>query len=1079
MDACLAAGVEQQFCLDRQTTDQFGITEKHGELCHDRQRFTGLATSDLLFLEIYGGTARLSKAARDAGLQVLPIDKTSMRASQIFVAQYDVTNPEELAALLELIETEHKRVLAVHLAPACGTASRAREKKLSNLARKGFKIPVPLRSKEKPMGLDGLQGTDKLRTESANIVYSATATIVKLCQKLDLLCSIENPANSLFWFFPEIEALLDSGYSVSFHNCMHGGSRNKLTTWWSTKDVFSELGVLCDGKHDHAKWNPVPQGTNLSFPTAEEAAYPMLLCKRLVAVFVAYAMRMGASAPSTLSEQLPMDHGTSHRWVIDMLPKGKRMKPLVSEFQAYKQFAIEAATDPESSDIFQALPKGARIVQRQLQWGMFRVDEQAYFWFSGDKKVEIDLKSPILFSCAEGQQIHAELVTVGIPREPWDFLERAVSVGHPRSLAIHLNPAVVQMLQENFSDEPHLIVKTRAQFLRKWTKRCQELAGEETKLHQRLAPHLREVLDGKRLLLLKEMLLDLGYPDKDLVDTICDGFPLTGWMPKSQVFPAHMKRPTQSSDSARKLAKGVNKSIIKQVSEQSDPALATEVWRQSLEEVEKNWVWFDDEGGVEDKILAKRFGLQQSEKVRMIDDCSIGGFNSTCGTSEKMKVHAVDEMAAYICWCMTNLGPGAMSQVVGKTYDLKNAYKQFGIRPQDRDLLRLAVWDVENKKVRLMGTNALPFGAIGSVGAFLRISLAVWYVGVVGLRLCWTSFFDDFTLLTKKINSRSASVAAETLFSLLGLQFATEGKKAVEWSTRVKTLGVLVDLDPEGGDGSYVTIGHTENRVAELQTCLAGFLQTKRMSRKDAEKLRGRLQWFESFAHGRTAQQALRVISRIASTGRIKEDLTQFELSVISFLKDRVLRAPPTRIQSTNLKTWLVFSDGACEGDNNKVGTIGGVLISPDGIPCHYFSEVVPERWMRYFLSESEHPIFELELLPVWCAVCTWRHLLMHCQCVFYLDNEAAKGALIHAATSTGAGKTILQMFVQEEMDLQIKVWFSRVPTSSNISDDPSRLKTQEMDALGVAKSCVDWNNLWNSLGDVGSRQWGFDSGIQ
>ena len=173
---------------------------KYGELCHDRQRFTGLATSDLLFLEIYAGTARLSKAARDAGLQVLPIDKTSMRASQIFVAQYDVTNPEELAALLELIETEHKRVLAVHLAPACGTASRAREKKLSNLARKGFKIPVPLRSKEKPMGLDGLQGTDKLRTESANIVYSATATIVKLCQKLDLLCSIENPANSLFWF---------------------------------------------------------------------------------------------------------------------------------------------------------------------------------------------------------------------------------------------------------------------------------------------------------------------------------------------------------------------------------------------------------------------------------------------------------------------------------------------------------------------------------------------------------------------------------------------------------------------------------------------------------------------------------------------------------------------------------------------------------------------------------------------------------------------------------------------------------------------------------------------------------------
>ena len=148
VNACLATGTEQQFHLDHQMTDQGGITGKHDELCHDKQRFTGLATSDLLLLEIYAGTARLSKAARDAGLQVLPIDKTSSRASQIFVAQYDVTNPEELAALLELIETEHKRILAVHLAPACGTASRAREKKLRTLAQKGFKIPVPLRSKE-------------------------------------------------------------------------------------------------------------------------------------------------------------------------------------------------------------------------------------------------------------------------------------------------------------------------------------------------------------------------------------------------------------------------------------------------------------------------------------------------------------------------------------------------------------------------------------------------------------------------------------------------------------------------------------------------------------------------------------------------------------------------------------------------------------------------------------------------------------------------------------------------------------------------------------------------------------------
>ena len=1034
--------------------------------------------SDLLFIEIFAGTARLSKVARDVGVQILPIDKTNARASQIFVAHYDLANSEDVDALVELITAERHRILAIHLAPACGTASRAREKKLSSLAKRGFKIPVPLRSREKPMGLDGLQGLDKVRTELANLVYSATAVIVRLCFELHILCSVENPANSLFWFFPEIAALLSKGYRVDFHNCMHGGARNKLTTWWATQDVFGELSILCDGRHEHAKWNPKPVGKHLSFPTAEEAAYPLLLCKRLIALLLTYARHMGAEQHNTLQEQLPASTVTSHRWILNMLPRGKRMKPLVSEFQDYKQFAIDSVADPDKTGLFDNLPKGARIVQRRLQWGKFRVDEHACFWFSGEKSFEIDKGSPLLDRHQAGEEIHAEIVTVGIPRSPWDFLERAVNAGHPRTIAIHLNEAVTQMLHENFAEEQYHVVKTRALFLRKWTQRCKELTADEQSLHQSLEPHLQHVLQGKRLLLFKEMLQELQYPDTELVDTICSGFPLTGWLPKSNVFPTCLKRPAQNLESACKLAKGVNKSILKQTAEQTDAELADEVWRQSLEEAEKGWVWFDESENLEGKILAKRFGLRQADKIRMIDDCSIGGFNATCGVHEKMRVHSVDEMAAYICWCITHLGEGAMKQVVGKTYDLKNAYKQYGVRSQDRELLRLAVWDPVGKRVRLMGANALPFGAIGSVGAFLRVSMAVWYIGVVGLRLCWTSFFDDYTLLSKRTFSKSAEVSAETLFTLLGLQFAKEGKKAVEWNSKVKTLGVLIDLDPEGSKGDMVTVGHTDSRIAELQQSLDKFLQEK-MSRKDAEKLRGRLQWFESFAQGRIAQQALRVIGRIASSGRQKETLNGFELNAISFLKERVLGAPPTKIQSTNLSTWLIFTDGACEGDQQKQGSIGAVLVSPDGSVYRYISELVPESWMKYFLRDSAHPIFELELLQVLCAMHTWRDFIGHCQCVFYLDNEAAKGALVRATTCTVPGREMLQAFIEEEMACQVTVWFARVPTSSNISDSPSRLDTEEMDALGVTKSVVAWSTLWNALGSVGSRHWGFDDGIR
>ena len=78
----------------------------------------------------------------------------------------------------------------------------------------------------------------------------------------------------------------------------------------------------------------------------------------------------------------------------------------------------------------------------------------------------------------------------------------------------------------------------------------------------------------------------------------------------------------------------------------------------------------------------------------------------------------MDEMAAYIAWCLTHLTEESMEEVVGKTYDLKNAYKQYGVCAEDRETLRLAVWNPEERAVNFLGINALPFGAIGSVSAF-------------------------------------------------------------------------------------------------------------------------------------------------------------------------------------------------------------------------------------------------------------------------------------------------------------------------------------------------------------------------
>ena len=83
------------------------------------------------------------------------------------------------------------------------------------------------------------------------------------------------------------------------------------------------------------------------------------------------------------------------------------------------------------------------------------------------------------------------------------------------------------------------------------------------------------------------------------------------------------------------------------------------------------------------------------------------------------------------------------SDWIGKTYDLTSAYKQFGVSSSDRDILRILTLDHNTGRPVLLGANELPFGATGSVSSFLKVSMAIWYIGVRALGLCWTAFFDD------------------------------------------------------------------------------------------------------------------------------------------------------------------------------------------------------------------------------------------------------------------------------------------------------------------------------------------------
>ena len=83
---------------------------------------------------------------------------------------------------------------------------------------------------------------------------------------------------------------------------------------------------------------------------------------------------------------------------------------------------------------------------------------------------------------------------------------------------------------------------------------------------------------------------------------------------------------------------------------------------------------------------------------------------------------------------------------------------------------------------------AAPFGATRSVYSFLRLSNAVWYIGVKALNIIWSCFFDDYVVFSRDEHVNNAEQSVSLLFKLLGWKFAEEGGKADTFSREFGAL---------------------------------------------------------------------------------------------------------------------------------------------------------------------------------------------------------------------------------------------------------------------------------------------------
>ena len=314
-----------------------GSSSSSTSACQDME---GAPSSACYTVELCAGSAGLSLSLSEAGFSTVTVDhgKNSHKPKSPCV-NLDLSLDSGWTALYALLESD--KLLYVHGAPPCGTASRAREKPVS--ARQvalGAPNPPPLRSDDFPEGLPGLAGINLARVQSANALYRRMAKFLAACCEKGLARSVENPTRSLMWLTSWFAELLGRSdvQEVRFQQCMHGGTRPKWSSWYTNCSQLSRLAMVCDESHEHEQFGLRKNDGKWCFDTAKEAEYPRELCVSVAAAVLELANSKGISlvGPASAAVPIPCPATTSAtaslRAASGRQPRGKKFPEMVPEF---------------------------------------------------------------------------------------------------------------------------------------------------------------------------------------------------------------------------------------------------------------------------------------------------------------------------------------------------------------------------------------------------------------------------------------------------------------------------------------------------------------------------------------------------------------------------------------------------------------------------------------------------------------------------------------------------------------------------------------------------------------------------
>ena len=769
----------------------------------------------------------------------------------------------------------------------------------------------------------------------------------------------------------------------------------------------------------HDPWGVTYQMGRWKFDTASEAAYPILLAQRAAACLVVHAKSKGWSLTPR-----PKLHDLA---TASLNKQSKKHKPLIPEYH-------RVAFQPSNA----VVPSGAKIIAPHLK---------------GSECEELDGNSDVGANMS-GKNMTGK-IKVGYFHTPKQCLSLSRQAKHPMDSTEHLEEPTLFSLKFNLTYPMHLVQIERKKNILQAKILLKKLESEELEMHKSFPDCLKKVLDGKKLILWRELLRKYHYDDMGVVDFMCKGVPLVGAHDAPSCYPELLKPASMTKSDLESTSEWRRKAMLARVprvdSSHIDHLIETTNEELALGFLEGPFFSEDEVTrylGRSDWSLVRRFVLVQGAegKLRPIDDCLEAQLNFAYTSVSYLKLQDVDyisglalKIAAAVSKSPSKSGENAW---LGKCLDLSKAYKQMGILPEHRHLAVIFFHDYDGNP-RFYVSNSLMFGATAAVYSFNRVSRSLWFLFNRMLLIPCGVFFDDFPMFSPKGLAMDADQSASELLDLLGWKHARTGPKGRPFESCFNVLGCSLNL--ERLSLGEVILENKQGRLERIFSQLTSIKTEGGMSLHQAQVLHGLLRYSCGFFAGKHLQQ---VCMEILQLGRFKHLQSQGRLQEFCIYAAECLSSCKPRVIKSqgDIRPVLIFTDASWE---TNVGGIGAVVIDTISNRVVIYSGQVVDSLRNAWLEKvGEHLICQLELYAMVCIRWGLKSLLHDRRAIWWVDNEAARFAIIKGQSGSDVMNHLVHEYFKVDGRFPSYGWVERVPSFSNPADAPSRFEPEAVRSL-------------------------------